>query len=89
MNSVCVVFLKKNWMLCNVVNGSTFLRERKRKSTEQHAEMRNKYIKRSGFGRRALEQNILIHGKGYGIDSWSILVDVTMTALFKTHNINE
>lgn len=51
--------------------------------------MRNKYIKRSGFGRRALEQNILIHGKGNGIDSWSILVDVTMTALFKTRNINE
>lgn len=51
--------------------------------------MRNKYIKRSGFGRRALEQNILIHGKGNGIDSWSILVDVIMTALFKTHNINE
>lgn len=51
--------------------------------------MRNKYIKRSGFGRRALEQSILIHEKGNGIDSWSILVDVTMTALFKTHNINE
>lgn len=46
-------------------------------------------IKRSGFGRRALEQNILIHEKGNGIDSWSMLVDVTMTALFKTHNINE
>lgn len=41
---------------------------------------------------RGLEEehsNILIHGKGNGIDSWSILVDVTMTALFKTHNIDE
>lgn len=28
MNFVCVVFLKKNWMFCNVVNGLIFLRER-------------------------------------------------------------
>lgn len=79
---------KKNWMLCNVVNGSTFLREREREN------LQNSMLKCgiSILNDRGLEEehsNILIHGKGNGIDSWSILVDVTMTALFKTHNINE
>lgn len=56
----------------------------KRKSRDQHAEMRTEYMKRTGFRRRTFEENISIHETVNSVNSLSIRVGAKMQALFKT-----